>query len=114
MRSIAVLIALPCVLLLSGCGGETGSPQTLHAAPEPADTYTEPLPPAPNALAEVEPAATDLEPEPALRRSDGLLAYPPPGPDLDCADIGAAVRVEGADPHRLDRDHDGVGCEEYR
>jgi endonuclease YncB( thermonuclease family) len=40
---------------------------------------------------------------------------PPPPPDLDCADIRALgigpVRVTGADPHRLDGDGDGLGCE---
>lgn len=36
-------------------------------------------------------------------------------PDVDCADIRAfgiaPVRVIGADPHRLDGDGDGLGCE---
>lgn len=40
---------------------------------------------------------------------------PPYPPDLDCADIRALgiapVRVIGADPHRLDGDGDGLGCE---
>ena len=40
---------------------------------------------------------------------------PPPPPDLDCADIRAMgiapVRVVGSDPHRLDGNHDGLGCE---
>ena len=40
---------------------------------------------------------------------------PPPPPDLDCKDIRAMglapVRVVGSDPHRLDGDHDGWGCE---
>jgi hypothetical protein len=40
---------------------------------------------------------------------------PPYPPDLDCADIRALgiapVRVIGSDPHRLDGDHDGLGCE---
>jgi endonuclease YncB( thermonuclease family) len=40
---------------------------------------------------------------------------PPPPPDLDCADIRAMgiapVRVVGPDPHRLDGDNDGLGCE---
>ncbi len=31
--------------------------------------------------------------------------------DLDCADIGRPVRVVAADPHRLDGDGDGWGCE---
>jgi micrococcal nuclease len=40
---------------------------------------------------------------------------PSPPPDLDCKDIRAMgvapVRVVGADPHRLDGDDDGWGCE---
>jgi micrococcal nuclease len=41
---------------------------------------------------------------------------PPPPPDLDCADLRALglalpVRVVGSDPHHLDGDHDGYGCE---
>lgn len=40
---------------------------------------------------------------------------PPYPPDLDCADLramGAApVRSIGSDPHRLDGDGDGIGCE---
>jgi hypothetical protein len=40
------------------------------------------------------------------------VCIPPPPPDLDCADVryrGFVVR--GADPHRFDGNHDGVGCE---
>jgi hypothetical protein len=41
-------------------------------------------------------------------------AYPEyEGVDLDCADIGHSVRVEGADPHGLDADGDGLGCESW-
>lgn len=41
---------------------------------------------------------------------------PPYPPDLDCADLRALglalpVRVVGSDPHRLDGDGDGYGCE---
>jgi len=43
------------------------------------------------------------------------VCIPPPPPDLDCADIRAMgvapVRVVGSDPHRLDGDGDGWGCE---
>jgi hypothetical protein len=43
---------------------------------------------------------------------DGLAAYPAwNGYDLDCPDVGHPVSVPGADPHRLDADDDGVGCE---
>jgi micrococcal nuclease len=38
---------------------------------------------------------------------------PPPPPDLDCADIRKKVRVLPPDPHHLDGDHDGWGCESY-
>lgn len=37
---------------------------------------------------------------------------PPPPPDLDCADMARKpFRVVGSDPHRFDRDGDGLGCE---
>ncbi|MGP1382608.1 MAG: excalibur calcium-binding domain-containing protein [Thainema sp.] len=36
----------------------------------------------------------------------------PPPPDLDCGEIEYRnFRVTGADPHRFDGDHDGIGCE---
>jgi len=36
---------------------------------------------------------------------------PPYPPDVDCADVAGPVRVTGADPHGLDADGDGSGCE---
>jgi hypothetical protein len=40
---------------------------------------------------------------------------PSPPPDLDCAEIGHRVRVDHSygDPHRLDADRDGIGCDRY-
>lgn len=34
--------------------------------------------------------------------------YPP---DVDCAEVGGSVSVIGSDPHGLDADGDGIGCE---
>jgi len=40
------------------------------------------------------------------------VCIPPPPPDLDCGDIPYRnSRVVGGDPHRFDRDRDGIGCE---
>jgi micrococcal nuclease len=40
------------------------------------------------------------------------VCIPPPPPDLDCPDIPfRRFRVVGSDPHRFDRDRDGIGCE---
>ncbi len=36
---------------------------------------------------------------------------PPPPPDLDCADLDGPIHVTGSDPHNLDGDGDGWGCE---
>lgn len=36
---------------------------------------------------------------------------PPFPPDVDCADVDGPVRVTGPDPHGLDADGDGWGCE---
>ena len=53
-------------------------------------------------------------------RNDCHPAYPddcipPPSPDLDCPEIKRKVRVDHAngDPHKLDANHDGWGCESY-
>jgi micrococcal nuclease len=36
----------------------------------------------------------------------------PPPPDLDCRDIGSKnFTVRQPDPHKFDRDKDGIGCE---
>jgi micrococcal nuclease len=41
------------------------------------------------------------------------VCIPPPPPDLDCKDIPfRGFKVLPPDPHRFDRDGDGVGCEE--
>lgn len=40
---------------------------------------------------------------------DSYLPAPPP--DLDCSDLDGPVPVGPGDPHRLDRDGDGIGCE---
>jgi micrococcal nuclease len=55
------------------------------------------------------------QPTPSGRCDPGYLGacIPPPPPDLDCPDIGKPVRVVGADPHRLDGDDDGWGCEDW-
>lgn len=39
-----------------------------------------------------------------------LPMAPPYPPDVDCADLPGPVRVTPDDPHRLDRNHDGIGC----
>ncbi len=40
------------------------------------------------------------------------VCIPPPPPDLDCANIPHQdIRVLPPDPHRLDGDNNGIGCE---
>ena len=63
------------------------------------------------------PPTTEPAPPP---QNDCDPAYPndclpPPPPDLDCADIGHRVEVDHqyGDPHRLDADGDGVGCDSW-
>jgi hypothetical protein len=40
----------------------------------------------------------------------GTPAEVDPG-DIDCADVGHEVYIDGDDPYYLDADNDGVGCE---
>ena len=61
---------------------------------------------------------TGVSGPPATRAAPGCdpsyigVCIPSPPPDLDCKDVPAkGFRVVGADPHRFDGDHDGLGCE---
>ncbi len=72
------------------------------------DTQSQPVAPEPAAPVVQEPAA----PEPSAGCDSNytpcIPVYPP---DLNCPDIGMTVQVIGSDPHGLDRDKDGFGCE---
>ena len=54
-------------------------------------------------------------PQPPRRAGTCAAGYtpciPPYPPDLDCADVDGPVSVTGTDPHGLDDERDGVGCE---
>lgn len=61
---------------------------------------------------------TGVSGPPPTRSSSGCdpsyvgACIPSPPPDLDCKDVPVqGFRVVGADPHRFDGDHDGLGCE---
>ena len=48
-------------------------------------------------------------------RSYPDVCIPSPPPDLDCKDVPYKnFRVLQPDPHRFDRDKDGIGCEPKR
>lgn len=80
--------------LVASPGQPTTAPTTYEAVPEPID----------------EEASTLVRDVPSP--DEGLAEYPAwNGYDLDCPDVGHPVSVPGADPHRLDADNDGVGCE---
>ncbi|MEU8523700.1 excalibur calcium-binding domain-containing protein [Streptomyces sp. NBC_01216] len=63
----------------------------------------------------VEPTPETPEGVVPTRQGDARESYPPgppPGvPDVDCSDLPGPVVVGPSDPHRLDRDGDGIGCE---
>jgi hypothetical protein len=57
------------------------------------------------------PAQPD-EPAPSADCAPGYSpCVPPYPPDVDCPDVNGPITVTGDDPHRLDADNDGVGCE---
>ncbi|MCX2728525.1 thermonuclease family protein (plasmid) [Thermomicrobium sp. 4228-Ro] len=58
------------------------------------------------------PPATTPTPKPNCDPSYPTVCIPPPPPDLDCSDIPyRRFKVLPPDPHRFDRDRDGIGCE---
>jgi hypothetical protein len=87
-------------------------PQRYQTVPAEAPAPISPPP------SELDPASTlpppEEEPIPGRSATDGLGEYPAwNGVDLDCEDIRHRVRVTGPDPHRLDQDGNGIGCESY-
>ena len=81
-------------LLAAGCNRSAQDSTSELNLPVPVQTFA--------------PVAVDPQP---LADPYAYPAYE--GYDLDCADVGRPVRVDGDDPHRLDRDGDGWGCESY-
>jgi hypothetical protein len=79
-------------------------PQPTEApTPEPQPTPS-PAPPAPQPTRT--PASNNCDP------AYPDVCIPPPPPDLDCGEIPYHdFRVLPPDPHRFDRDKDGIGCE---
>lgn len=83
-------------------------------APEVPVAMETPTPPAPTATpTPVTEASQPSAVAPAnCDPSYPTVCIPPPPPDLDCRDVPyRRFRVVGADPHRFDGDHDGIGCE---
>jgi uncharacterized repeat protein (TIGR01451 family) len=77
-----------------------------------ADGTPPPAPPPPTGPASPPPPP----PTGACHPSYPSVCIPPPPPDLDCADIpyrdfAAPLHVPDPDPHDLDGDEDGIGCQ---
>lgn len=91
------------------CFGIDGPlPTTQPFAPPPASPRPAPAPkpaPAP-ARAPAPPPEPKRDCEPGY--SPCVPSYPP---DLDCGDLDGPYLVTGSDPHRLDGNNDGEGCE---
>ena len=93
--------------------GRRGSGEGAAVYDPPPASSSEQIPP-PVAQVDSSPVEPRPEPVPAPATDGRWGEYPPwNGVDLDCSDIGHPVRVSGPDPHRLDKDGNGIGCESY-
>lgn len=91
--------------LWAGCD-KAPPPREKSESPGPVKPAT-PDPPDPDP-----PKPDPPKPEPARPEKPTAPAGPPAGgPDLDCSDFPGSVPVGPDDPHRLDRDGDGIGCD---
>jgi hypothetical protein len=127
------LATFACTSALSG-GQQTVTTDTAAKKPVPTATVTTTATATATATAEPEPAPTVTETKKVTVHvtetvrsggggggtaadtnsgsgHHGLPAGPPPGPDVDCSDLSGPVWVGGSDPHDLDRDGDGIGCD---
>ncbi|MBZ4014978.1 hypothetical protein CCS38_04320 [Streptomyces purpurogeneiscleroticus] len=87
--------------LWAGCDDPTPVPETTDTPDEPTDVPAE----TPTDLPEQEP-----EPEPEPSRETQSPELPADGADIDCSDLPGPTPVDPGDPHDLDRDGDGIGC----
>ncbi len=113
-RGVQTVLTL---VMLAACERAPASqPATLLSTPFAAKPDTATFEPMELSVAPVstpEPAVAE-HPGPEEEDDSDPYAYPAwKGFDLDCPDVGHRVRVTGGDPHRLDRDGDGWGCESY-
>lgn len=108
----AALMGALALGYLAGGGGSRSEGYPPPPDPPPASTPP-PLPPP--QLAPLEPPVIEPPsyPVPTPSPDDRFGAYPAwNGVDLNCPDVGHPVRVvNGYDPHGLDRDGDGIGCD---
>ncbi len=105
MEKTVLFVAL--ALLGVGCAAETASSPSVQSGviSRPSDSYE-------SGSYGSDPDSYDLDVDTDTDSdSDGYPAYD--GYDLDCADIGHPVEVDGSDRHGLDRDGDGIGCETW-
>ena len=120
--------SLNVALAANGLGSGKYLEQFRHENPELADRIdaalaSAPVPecrqPAALVKAPTSTKATPAKPKASARpkksaSSSCMTGYSPCLPivaDLNCSDIGHPVKVTGSDPYRLDRDHDGTGCD---
>jgi micrococcal nuclease len=85
------------------------APDACNGERKPAD---EPAPEPPPVVEEEQPAPPAGNCSPAYAN----VCIPPPPPDLDCSDLrqqyGCGIPVvQHPDPHNIDGDRDGIGCE---
>jgi micrococcal nuclease len=95
---------------LWGACSRFGEPAATPTAAPPA----RPAPPTPAPAKAVAPTPQPAAPAQAARCDPSYpdFCIPPAPPDLDCGDIPRKrFTVRPPDPHRLDADRDGIGCE---
>ena len=93
-----------------GGGSRVEVPPPVREPPAAPSSVVLPAPMAPVQPPPIEPPPRQVPTPPA---DDRYGAYPAwNGVDLNCPDVGHPVRIiDGYDPHGLDRDGDGIGCD---
>lgn len=116
-RAAALLLAV--VLGVVGTGGALASEPKVETSARTTTTLRRTATTVRRTTTTVRPTTTTTRPRAAttttVRRCDAAyptVCLPPPPPDLNCGDISARnFTVRSPDPHRLDADRDGIGCE---
>jgi hypothetical protein len=126
------VLTVAVALATFGCGSDTqntaaraqAAPSTTEASPSDSLLPSATESPTPTAAPAAAIPTTQTVPAPVNTTTNKRACHPaypdfcvpPPPPDLDCTSAGISghtnFKVLPPDPHYLDADHDGIGCEQ--
>ena len=100
---IGIAVIAVTIVIAGNLSEQDNTTESMMDNPVQTTTDSQIIPPSPQSMHTNKPVCDPSYPD---------FCIPSPPPDLNCGDISEKrFTVLPPDPHRLDRDKDGIGCE---